>query len=74
MKSKVSLKTGEEITIIEFYKRFIEELFDDGTSLGVDELLYELIGDTEENRKAIKKELLKNLERKINLLIKETEE
>lgn len=54
--TKVKLKTGEEVTLIEFYKIFIEELFNDGTSLGIDELLYELAEGTQESREAIKKE------------------
>ena len=66
--TNVKLKTGEDITLIEFYKIFLEELFDDSTSLGIDELLYELINDTQESREAIKKELLKDLKREINLI------
>ena len=74
--TKVKLKTGEDVTLIEFYKIFLQELFDDGTSLGIDELMYELINDTQESREGIKKELLKDLKREINLikLIKTVEE
>ena len=51
--TKVNLKTGEEVTFIEFYKIFIEELFNN---------------DTQENIEVYKKEFLKDLKREINLI------
>ena len=66
--TKINLKTGEEVTFIEFYKIFLKKLFDDNTNLGIDELLYELVEDTQEDRQAIKDELLKDLKREINLI------
>ena len=51
--TKVNLKTGEEVTFIEFYKIFIKELFNN---------------DTQENIEVYKKEFLKDLKREINLI------
>jgi len=66
--TKVKLKTGGEVTLTEFYEIFIKELLN-GKSLSVDEILYKLLEDTQENREAVKRELLKDLKREINVIL-----